>query len=35
LTSSDDEDIVGAVFEATAMAEGASDEDDEDDERRH
>ena len=29
LTDSDDEDIVEAVFEATAMAEGPSDEDDE------
>lgn len=30
LTDSDDEDIVEAVFEATAMAEGPSDEDDKD-----
>ena len=35
LTDSDDEDVVGAVFEATAMAEGPSDEDDEDDDLRH
>ncbi len=35
LTDSDDEDIVEAVLEATAMAEGVSDEDDEDDEPRH
>ncbi len=35
LTDSDDEDIVEAVFEATAMAGGLSDEDDEDDEPRH
>jgi hypothetical protein len=30
LTESDDEDIVEAVYEAVAMAEGFSDEDDED-----
>lgn len=35
LTDSDDEDIVEAVFEATAMAGGLLDEDDEDDEPRH
>ena len=35
LTDSDDEDIVEAVFEATAMAEGLSDENDEEDEPRH
>jgi hypothetical protein len=35
LTDSDDEDVVDAVFEALAMAEGPSDEDDEDDEPRH
>ena len=35
LTDSDDEDIVKAVFEATAMAGGLSDEDDEAGEPRH
>jgi hypothetical protein len=35
LTDSDDEDIAEAVFEATAMAEGRSDEENEDDEPRH
>ena len=35
LTDSGDEDIVDAVFEATAMAEGLPDEDDEDGELRH
>ena len=35
LTDSDDEDIVDAVFEATAMAGGLSDENDEEDEPRH
>ena len=34
LTDSDDEDIVEAVFEATAMAGGLSDEDNEDNEPR-
>jgi hypothetical protein len=34
LTDSDDEDIVDAVFKATAMAGGLLDEDDEDDESR-
>ena len=34
LTDSDDEDIVEAVFEATATAGGLSDEDNEDDEPR-
>jgi hypothetical protein len=35
LTLSDDEDIVEAVDEALALAEGPSDEDDEDDDVRH
>jgi len=35
LTDADDEDIVDAVFEATAMAGGLSDENDEEDEPRH
>lgn len=35
LTDSEDEDIVDAVFEATAMAGGLLDEDEEDDEPRH
>ena len=35
LTDADDEDIVDAVFEATAMARGLSDENDEEDEPRH
>ena len=35
LTDSDDEDIVEAVLEATAMAEGLPDEDDGDGELRH